>query len=199
MYKQKLLERKSMRSSLLASIKTTMYEKSHLTAEHEDRLVTLSKRIGQAMELSDAQINELELLSTLHDLGKLSIDDHILNKKDPLTAEEWAEIRKHPEVGYRIAQASPELAPIAEYILCHHERWDGTGYPQGLKGEAIPLLSRIVSVVDAYDAMIKDRPYRNAMPKAEAIGEIVANAGSQFDPVISKIMIDVLRDFDDEL
>jgi diguanylate cyclase (GGDEF)-like protein/PAS domain S-box-containing protein len=197
MYKQKLLERKSMRSSLLASIKTTMYEKSHLTAEHEDRLVALSKQIGQALELPDSQINELELLSTLHDIGKLSISDQILNKPGPLTGEEWSEIRKHPEVGYRIAQASPELTPIAEYILCHHERWDGTGYPQGLKGEAIPLLSRIVSVVDAYDAMTMDRPYRNAIPNKDAIAEIALNAGTQFDPTAAGILINILKNFDD--
>ncbi|SHI13531.1 PAS domain S-box-containing protein/diguanylate cyclase (GGDEF) domain-containing protein [Sporobacter termitidis DSM 10068] len=195
MYKQKLLERKSMRSSLLSSIKTTMAEKNHITAEHEERLVALSKLIGEAMDLSDAQINELELLSTLHDLGKLSIDDQILNKPGDLTEDEWVEIRKHPEVGYRITQASPELAPIAEYILCHHEHWDGSGYPQGLRGEAIPLLSRIVSVVDSYDAMTQDRPYRTAMPRPDAIREILANAGTQFDPAVAQIFISVLQEF----
>lgn len=196
MYKQKLLERESMRSSLLATIKAAMFEKSHMTAAREERLVALARRIGQAMNLSDAQISELELLSTLHDLGKLSIDDRILNKTEPLTAEEWAVIRKHPEVGYRIAQASPELAPIAEYVLCHHERWDGRGYPQGLKREEIPLLSRIVSVLDAYDSMTKDRPHRKAMSKIEAIGELAINAGTQFDPVVVRTFIDILRDFD---
>lgn len=192
MYKQKLLERKSMRSSLISSIKTTMNEKSHLTAEHEERLVALSKLIGQALDLNDVQTNELELLSTLHDIGKLSINDQILNKQGKLTTEEWIEIRKHPDIGYRIAHASPELMPIAEYILCHHERWDGTGYPQGLKGDSIPLLSRIVSVVDAFDAMTQDRPYRKAMPEAEAINEIIKNSGTQFDPEIAKIFVDII-------
>ncbi len=192
MYKQKLLERKSIRSSLLSSIKTTMNEKSHLTAEHEERLATLSKRIGSALELSDVQINELELLSTLHDIGKLSINDQILNKPGKLAEEEWAEIRKHPDIGYRIAQASPELMPIADYILCHHERWDGKGYPQGLSGGSIPLLSRIVSIVDAYDAMTQDRPYRKAMPEADAINEIKANAGTQFDPKLASLFVEVI-------
>jgi diguanylate cyclase (GGDEF)-like protein/PAS domain S-box-containing protein len=193
MYKQKLLERKSMRSSLISSIKSTMNEKSHLTAEHEERLVALSKLIGRALDLPDAQINELELLSTLHDIGKLSINDQILNKPGKLTNEEWTEIKKHPDIGYRIAQASPELVPIADFILCHHERWDGTGYPQGLKGRSIPLLSRIVSVVDAYDAMTQDRSYRKAMPEADAINEIKRNAGTQFDPEIAGIFVNLLE------
>jgi diguanylate cyclase (GGDEF)-like protein/PAS domain S-box-containing protein len=192
MYKQKLLERKSMHSSIISSIKTTMFEKSHETEEHEERLVELSKMVGRALELSDSQLNELDLLSTLHDIGKISINDNILNKSDKLTDEEWLEIRKHPEVGYRIAQASPELVPIADFILCHHERWDGKGYPQGLKGEAIPLLSRIVSVVDSFDAMTKDRPYRKAMPVAAALDEITKNAGTQFDPEIARIFVEEL-------
>jgi diguanylate cyclase (GGDEF)-like protein/PAS domain S-box-containing protein len=192
MYKQKLLESKSLHSSIISSIKTTMFEKSHETEEHEERLVALSKMVGQVLDLTDAQLNDLELLSTLHDIGKLSINDNILNKADKLTDEEWLEIRKHPEVGYRIAQASPELVPIADFILCHHERWDGKGYPQGLKGEAIPLLSRIVSVVDSFDAMTKDRPYRKAMPVAAAIDEITKNAGTQFDPEIARIFVEEL-------
>lgn len=192
MYRQKLLERKSMRSSLLSSIKTTMIEKNHLTEEHEERLVALSVRLGQALSLSDTQLSALALLSTLHDIGKLSVDENILNKPGPLTEEEWTEIRKHPEVGYRIANASPELAPIADFILCHHERWDGTGYPQSLSGEAIPLLSRIVAIVDAYDAMTQDRPYRQALPPEAAAQEIADNAGTQFDPTLAALFQQIL-------
>jgi len=192
MYKQKLLESKSLHSSIISSIKTTMFEKSRETEEHEERLVALSKMVGQALDLTDAQLNDLELLSTLHDIGKLSINDQVLNKAGKLTDEEWLEIRKHPEVGYRIALASPELVPIADFILCHHERWDGKGYPQGLIGEKIPLLSRIISVVDSFDAMTQDRPYRKAMPVAAAIDEITKNAGTQFDPEISRIFVEEL-------
>jgi HD-GYP domain-containing protein (c-di-GMP phosphodiesterase class II) len=119
----------------------------------------------------------------------MSISDNILNKTTPLTNEEWIEIRKHPETGYRIAQASPELFTIADYILCHHERWDGKGYPQGLQGEDIPLLSRIIAVVDSFDAMTHDRPYRKAMPVKVVIDEIVKNAGAQFDPQIAMIFV----------
>ena len=192
MYKQKLLERKSMRSSVISSIKSTMYAKNHLTTEHEERLVALAKRIGQKLDLTDVQMRELELLSTLHDLGKLSIGDQILNKPGRLTEEEWIEVKKHPEIGYRIAQASPELAPIAEFILSHHERWDGGGYPQGLRGGAIPLLSRIVAIVDAYDAMTQDRPYRGTMLEQDAVAEIEANAGTQFDPELARLFADLI-------
>ena len=177
MSKQKLLESGSAHSSIIASIKAIMFEKSQETEEHAERLIQLSKSIGLAMSLTDDQLNELELLSTLHDIGKMSIPVNILSKRGELSNKEWKEMRKHPEVGFRIAQATSELIPIAKYILCHHERWDGKGYPQGLMGEKIPLLSRIVAIVDSFDAMISDRPYRSAMTKGEAIEEIRRNSG----------------------
>lgn len=192
MYRRKLLERNSMHNSLITSIKATMFEKSHETEAHAERLVSLSRAVGESLDLSDVYLNELSLLATLHDIGKMSVGDHILFKPGKLTTDEWVEMKKHPEAGCRIAQASPELKPIANYIRCHHERWDGKGYPQGIRGEAIPLLSRILSVVDAYDAMTQDRPYRTALTKEEAIKEIRANAGTQFDPAIAKIFMERL-------
>lgn len=192
MYRKKLLEYKSLHSSILSSIKTTLFEKSNETEEHAERLAKWSKKIGNALGLDDDMIDELELLSTLHDIGKISIDLDILTKPGELTEEEWIEIRKHPEVGYRIANAAPELRHIAEYILCHHEQWDGKGYPQGLKGEEIPLLSRILAVVDSFDAMTQDRAYRKAIPVEAAIDDILKNAGSKFDPVISRIFVDMV-------
>ena len=111
-------------------------------------------------------------------------------KPGSLNEHEWVEMRRHPEIGYRIANSTPDLIPIAESILCHHEWWDGHGYPQGLKGIRIPLLSRILSIVDAYDAMTQDRPYRSAMSHDEAIAEIVRCSGTQFDPEIAQILID---------
>jgi len=189
MSKQKLLESRSAHSSIIASIKVIMFEKSQETEEHAERLIQLSKSIGIAMCLTDDQLNELELLSTLHDIGKMSIPAAILSKTGKLSAEEWREMKKHPEVGFRIAQATSELVPIAKYILCHHERWDGTGYPQGLVGEDIPLLSRILTVVDSFDAMTNDRSYREAMSRAEAIEEIRKGTGTQFDPVISRLFL----------
>ncbi len=190
MYRGKLLERKSLQSSIIASIKATMYERNQETEEHEERLIELSKRVGAELNLSQTELDDLELLATLHDIGKVGIDDRILNKPDGLTEEERNDIRKHPEIGYRIVMSSPTLVPIAEYVLCHHERWDGKGYPQGLRGEDIPVLSRIIAVVDAYDAMTEDRVYRKAMTKNNAVAELKKNAGTQFDPNIVEILIE---------
>jgi len=167
-----------------------MFEKSQETEEHAERMVQLSKLIGHAMALTESQMNELELLSTLHDIGKMGVSAEILSKPGKLSESEWAEIRKHPEIGFRIAQATSELIPIAEYILYHHERWDGKGYPEGLIGEKIPLLSRIIAIVDAFDAMTNDRAYRSAMTRPEAMEEIRKNSGTQFDPDISRVFLE---------
>ena len=189
MYQRKLLEHNSSHSAILASIKATMFEKSHETEEHAERLVTLSRAVAQALNLPQVDRDRLELLATLHDIGKVGVSDSILTKQSALNAEEWVEMRRHPEIGYRIAMASPELLPVAEGILCHHERWDGKGYPQGLQGEQIPLAARIIAVVDAYDAMTQSRPYRKALTHAEAIAEIRSFSGTQFDPAIVRVFV----------
>lgn len=190
MYRRKLFEKKSLHSSLLTSIKTTMLEKSNETEEHAERMADLSRRLGQELGLDDRQLTALELVSTLHDVGKISIDKDILTKPGPLDEDEWAEIKKHPLVGYRIAQAVPELRHIAEYILCHHERWDGQGYPQGLAGEDIPLISRILTVVDAYDSMTQDRSYRKAMTRDAAIAELLEGCAAQFDAGVVHVFLE---------
>lgn len=191
MYQSKLLVKKSSHSAILESIKATMLEKSHETEAHAERLVAMSQKIGNQLNLNQSDMDHLVLLATLHDIGKVGIPDNILNKPDRLSEDEWIEMRKHPEIGYRIAVSSADLASIAEYILCHHERWDGTGYPQQISGADIPLLSRIISVVDAYDAMTQDRPYRKAMDRQTSIREIVQNAGTQFDPHIVSIFAEI--------
>ncbi|MEI8199161.1 MAG: HD domain-containing phosphohydrolase [Eubacteriales bacterium] len=190
MYRRKLLEQKSMHSSLISSIRATMNERSHETEEHSERMIHLSVAVGKILQLSDEQLFELDLLSRLHDIGKISIEEYILSKPGKLTTNEWSKVKLHPEVGCRIAQSSPDLIGIAYYILCHHERWDGNGYPQNLSGENIPLLSRIISIVDSYDAMTQDRPYRKAMSKNEAIDEIRAQSGVQFDPELARVFVE---------
>jgi diguanylate cyclase (GGDEF)-like protein/PAS domain S-box-containing protein len=193
MYRRKLLESRSLHSSIISSMRTLLFEKSQETQEHAQRLNALTREIGRVIGLTKQQFEELDLFSTLHDIGKIGIEDQILNKRGRLTEDEWVTMKKHTEIGYRIAMVSPELIPIADYILTHHERWDGTGYPQGLAGEDIPLLSRILAVADSYDAMVEDRPYRKGMSKQAAIEEIRNNLGTQYDHVIGQIFINIIN------
>ncbi len=169
MNKHKLLEHESYHSAIISTIMGTMYARSQETEQHAERLATLSKMIGQKLDLPQKSIDELELFAMLHDIGKVGIDDHILNNPGKLNDEEWVIMKKHPEIGYRIMMSTEELKYIADYILSHHERWDGKGYPRGLKGEDIPLLSRILAVADTYDAMTEDRVYRKALSREQAI------------------------------
>ncbi len=192
LYRSKLLERESFHSTLLESLRITLFERSHETEEHAARMTQLSIKLGTAMGLSKDVLSELVLLSSLHDIGKMSIDTSILEKADKLTENEWLEMKKHPAVGYRIAMSSSELRPIATYILCHHEHWDGSGYPQGLSGENIPLLARVISIVDAYDAMTNDRSYRKALTREATIAEITKHSGSQFDPMITSLFLTLI-------
>lgn len=192
MLKRKILDRKSYHNALLSSIMATMYARSNETEAHAMRIEKNCIKIGEKMQLNQRQLDDLHLYSMLHDIGKVSIDDRILNKQSKLTEREWAVMKTHPEIGCRIALSVPEIASIADYILSHHERWDGTGYPRGLKGEEIPLLSRILAISDAYDAMTEGRIYRKAISSEEAAEEIKNNSGGQFDPEIVKIFIDTL-------
>ena len=193
MNKRKLFENKSSHSSILASIRTAMNERCEETEQHAERLQLLTRELGASLSLSQYELDELALLAALHDIGKVGIDDKILKNPGKLTTEEWENMKKHPAIGYRIAMSSPELVSIAEYILTHHERWDGKGYPQGLKGKEIPLLSRILAVADAYDAMTENRVYHKGMSKEEALKEIMVNAGTQFDPTIALTFVRLMK------
>ncbi len=191
---RKLLNRKSSHSAILSSIMATLYARSQETEEHGKRLTRLTRLIGGRMGLDAGALDDLELLSMLHDIGKVGVDDRILNKPARLNPDEWELMKRHSEIGYRIALSSPELEHIATYILCHHERWDGHGYPGGLKAEEIPLPARILTVADAYDAMTEDRVYRQAMPMAEALAEIARCAGTQFDPAVARIFVALITE-----
>lgn len=184
MYRNKLLENKSTRSSIILSLQKSLYEGNYETEEHVERMKLLSIKLGKSLNLDNDKISELGLLAILHDIGKIAISDTILLKPGKLTPEEWEEVKRHCEIGYRIAQTSPELTHIAKYILFHHERWDGKGYPRGLKGDEIPLLCRIIAVIDAYDVMTHCSIYKESLSHKEALDEILRCSGSQFDPEI---------------
>jgi diguanylate cyclase (GGDEF)-like protein/PAS domain S-box-containing protein/putative nucleotidyltransferase with HDIG domain len=190
MYTRKLLAQKSLHSAVLTSIKATLFEKSNETEEHVERMAVHAVALGKEMGLRGAELDELELGALLHDIGKIRVDLSILKKPGKLDEKEWEEIRKHPETGYRIAQSVSEMQNVSEIILCHHERWDGTGYPQQLKEEEIPLLARIISVVDAYDAMTDERGYQRVLSSQEAVAEILHCAGSQFDPRVASTFVE---------
>lgn len=190
MYRHKLLETRSLRSSVVSSIISTLQDRYTETGAHSERMKKLCRATGIALNMSDSMLDDLELLATLHDIGKISISDEIINKKSRLTDDEMEEMKRHTEIGYNITQSTIEFQRISEYILAHHERWDGNGYPRKFKGEEIPLLSRIIAVVDSYDAMTNDRPYRKACSQEYAVNEIKACSGTQFDPKIAKIFIE---------
>ena len=199
MYRRKLNAHKQMYGAILHSIRETLFEKSDETREHGERMAILARDLAQALNLSKEDAQALELASMMHDIGKVRVDLNILKKAGALTGEEWEEIKKHPEAGYRIAQSVPYLNAISEVILYHHERWDGTGYPQGLSGENIPLLARILALVDSYDTMREDRGYRKALNDAEAVREILRASGKQFDPELTRIFVEkVLKGEDGE-
>lgn len=194
MYRQKLFEGGSIRSTIIASLTNALRERSLETEEHVERTRQLAIALGKRLGLSAHRSAALSLMAILHDIGKIMIPDHILNKEQPLTQEEWEIVRKHPEAGYRIAQASPDLAPVSEAILAHHEWWDGSGYPRGLKGEDIPLLARIIALVDAYDTMVYGRPYQKVLTKEEALQELKQGASVQFDPHLVELFVEMITE-----
>lgn len=191
---RKLLTQNSSHSAILSSIMATLYARSQETEEHGKRLTQLTRRVGEKMGLDSSALDDLELFSMLHDIGKIGVDDRILNKPGPLNAEEWQLMKQHSEIGSRIAMASAELQLIARYILCHHEQWSGGGYPAGLCGEEIPLAARILTIADAYDAMTEDRVYRKAMTREEALCEIERCSGTQFDPEVTRIFLTLMSE-----
>lgn len=190
MYKKKLMESPSMRGKTIYTIMAALHEKNSREEQHSLRVSELCKRMGEALKLQDDEIKELKTVGLLHDIGKVAIEEGILNKKGKLDGEEWGEIKKHPEIGYRILSTVNELSEMADYVLAHHERWDGNGYPKGLKGKEIPIQSRIIAIADAYDAMISERSYRHALPKEFAISELKKGAGTQFCKEYVHVFID---------
>jgi HD-GYP domain-containing protein (c-di-GMP phosphodiesterase class II) len=194
MYREKLRRKQSARSAIVQTLMKALETRDFLTKGHAERLQNLATALARKIGLPEKTINDLVLLAQFHDIGKVGVSDRILFKPGPLTSEEKAEMQRHCEMGYHIALAAPDLAPIADWILKHQEWWNGQGYPLGLKGEEIPLECRLIAVVDAYDAMTSDRPYRKALTHREAVKELRTYAGTQFDPSLVESFIEITGD-----
>lgn len=192
MYEQKLTESRSTKNTVLNALLKALAAKSFETETHAHNMQDIAMKIVKELGLPDSEINRLVLLITLHDIGKINIPEEILTKKERLTEQEWETIKKHPEIGHRIAMATEEFAHVAEDILSHHEHFNGKGYPRGLQGEAIPLLARITSIADAFEVMSNGRPYKKAMSLPDILKEFKRCSGTQFDPALVDILIKIM-------
>ncbi|MFO7877759.1 MAG: diguanylate cyclase [Desulfovermiculus sp.] len=196
MYRDKMQHEGSARSAILQVLSASMQARDFDTEGHCDRLQELAISLARSLDFSQDLVNDISLLARFHDLGKVGTPDNILFKPGSLSDEEWRQMRQHCEIGHRIASSVPDLEPIADQILKHHEWWDGRGYPLGLSGEDIPLPCRILAIADAYDAITSDRPYHKAMTREEAIAELRRFAGTQFDPELVEQFIQILEQHD---
>lgn len=185
MYREKLHRSRNTRTAIVKALLKALEIRDFITEGHGDRLQAWAAELAAALNLSERRTNDIKLLAQFHDIGKVGIPDRLLFKPGLLTPEEHLEVQRHADIGYRIAQSISDLIPISDFILKHHEWWNGHGYPIGLKGEEIPLECRILAIVDAYDAMTSDRPYRKALPPEAALAELRLQAGSQFDPELT--------------
>lgn len=190
MYKRKIIENEGLRDKTITAIIETLHEKNPGEQKHSQRVGEICQYIGQAIDLSEIEVSKLKVVGIFHDIGKIAIDESILYKPGKLTEKERVEIERHPDIGFRILNSSHDMSEIADCILAHHERWDGTGYPKGLKGEAIPMAARIIALAESYEAMTGERSYRKALSEMEVLAEIQRNSGTQFDPEIARIFLE---------
>jgi diguanylate cyclase (GGDEF)-like protein/PAS domain S-box-containing protein/putative nucleotidyltransferase with HDIG domain len=193
MYKHKISETKNLKKKNIDLIMTSLFEKSKREMLHSARVSLYSEKIARKMGLSEEQIKTIRTAALMHDIGKISISEEVLNKNGPLTNDEYEEVKTHSEIGYRILSSVSDFSKIAVFVLQHHEKIDGTGYPNGLIGEEISLEARIISVADAYDAMTEERTYRKAILKEEAINEMLRCSGTHFDTNIVNVFIEILK------
>jgi len=193
MYREKLNQRQSARSAIVETLMKALQARDFITEGHADRLQDLVVKLGEAIGLNEQKLSDLRLFARFHDIGKVGISDCILFKPDSLTTDEYNDMKKHCEIGYKIAQCSPDLTQISDWILKHHEYWNGRGYPIGLKGTDIPLECRMLGIADAYDAMVSDRPYRKGLSKEVAVQRLINAAGEQFDPDLVPKFIELIN------
>lgn len=196
MYRNKMEYTRSTVDTVGKTLLKTLADKGYETEKHLRGVQEIAKKIAEKMNLSTAEVSRLKLLAVLHDIGKISTAEDILTKNGPLTDAEWDKVKEHPEIGFRIAKAIKDFAQVADEILAHHEHWDGTGYPRGLKGEEIPLLARIVAIADAYEVMSSGCPYKQAMSKHEIMNEFIKCSGNQFNAELVDILMQVFEEID---
>ena len=192
-YREKLVNEKRIKKNIIDSLNKELFLRHDYIKEHINRVKKYAVELGKKMNLSEKELKNLKMLAKLHDIGKVGIPEEILSKPGKLKKEEYEIIKTHAEKGYRIAMFNPEFEKIAPCILAHHEKYDGTGYPLGLKGNDIPLLARIINVVDSYDAMTNKRVYKGSLSAEEAKKELKKNSGTQFDPMIVEEFLELKR------
>jgi diguanylate cyclase (GGDEF)-like protein len=189
MYRHKLSETSSMRSQTIDLIMHTLFVKNPREADHSNRVGFICEKIASFLDLDQSSIYDMRIAGMMHDIGKIGISENILDKPGKPTADEWEQIKKHPEIGYRILSTTQEFSVIADYILQHHERWNGCGYPRGLKEEEILIQARIIAIADSLDAMTSFRTYRKELSDQEALDEIIKCSGTLYDPEIVKVFV----------
>ena len=194
MYKEKYSQGKTMRNQTIEAVIQTINTRFVQEELHTNRVSQYCYMIADALNLSKKEKDEIKIAGTLHDIGKIMIPSKVLNKTEKLTDEEFETIKKHPETGYQILRSVDEYFMISKYVLHHHERWDGKGYPEGLSGENIPFQSRIIAVADSYEAMTAERVYQKTKTSEEAKAELLRCSGTQFDPEIVKVFLELMLD-----
>jgi putative two-component system response regulator len=173
---------RATRQATICALNQMLDLKDLNTGVHSTRLAEWAVRIGRELGLDDARLEDIEVAALLHDAGKVGVPDAILKKAGPLDAAEWRIMRMHPEFSWAVLRLVPGLERASLFALHHHEKYDGSGYPSGLRGEEIPIGARIVSVIDAFDAMVASRPYKDGLPCEEAIRRLIKDSGTHFDP-----------------
>jgi putative nucleotidyltransferase with HDIG domain len=180
--------------ALLSTLSRAIEARDPLTRGHSTRVTEIAEAIARRLGWDEERLELLQVGGPLHDVGKLGVSDEVLAKPGPLDEDELAQIREHPKLGARILFRVAALRGALPYVLYHHERWDGNGYPTGRAGEEIPLEARVLAVADAFDAMTSDRPYRPALDREEALAEVARCSGTQFDPEIVRIFLELFAE-----
>ncbi|MGI8460420.1 MAG: bifunctional diguanylate cyclase/phosphohydrolase [Solirubrobacterales bacterium] len=179
-------------TDVVAALVSALQERDRYTGDHSESVVVVAGRVAESLAIAPAEVERIRTAALLHDIGKVGVPDQILHKPGPLEKDEWQVMREHPAIGERILRAIPGMGQVAKMVRHEHERWDGSGYPDGLVGAEIPIGSRIILACDAYHAMTSNRPYRQAINHTDAVGELTRHAGSQFDPDVGQALIGYL-------